>query len=152
VATAIRLVEDVRAPEAYTLPAAVLLLGAGWWRLAKDADVGSTRALSSGLTLALVPSLLLALDEPVSVRGLLVGAGALAILAVGIARRWAAPLVAGGATLALLAVRHLGPVVDGLPRWISLGSVGLALLLVGVTWEQRRHDLDVAGRYLTSLR
>jgi hypothetical protein len=52
----------------------------------------------------------------------------------------------------VLALRHLGPVVDGLPRWISLGSVGLALLLVGVTWEHRRRDLDLAGHYLTSLR
>jgi hypothetical protein len=60
--------------------------------------------------------------------------------------------VAGGVTTALLAVRHLGPVVEGLPRWISLGSVGLALLLVGMTWERRRHDVDVASRYLTSLR
>jgi hypothetical protein len=49
-------------------------------------------------------------------------------------------------------VRHLGPVVEGLPRWISLGTVGLALLLVGVTWEQRRRDVQAAGRYLASLR
>ena len=152
IATAIRVVEDVRAPEAYTLPAAVLLLAAGWWRLETDDRVGSARALSSGLVLALVPSLLLALDEPVSLRGALVGAGGVVALVVGVARLWATPFAAGAATTAMLALRHLGPVVDGLPRWVSLGSVGLALLLVGVTWEQRRRDLDVASRYLTSLR
>jgi hypothetical protein len=152
VATAIRVLEDVRAPEAYTLPAAALLLAAGWWRMETDGRVGSARALSSGLVLALVPSLLLALDEPVSLRGVLVAAGGVLALVVGVARLWSAPFVAGAATIATLALRHLGPVVEGLPRWISLGSVGLALLLVGVTWERRRQDLDVASRYLTSLR
>jgi len=152
VATAIRVVDDVRAPELYTLPAAAVLLGAGWWRLTHDARIGSVRALSSGLTLALVPSLLLALDEPVSLRGVLVAAAGVAAVAVGIARLWAAPFVAGAATTGALAVRHLGPVVDGLPRWISLGSLGLALLLVGITWEQRRRDAEAASRYLASLR
>jgi len=152
VATVVRVVEDVRAPEVYTLPAAALLLAAGWWRLTNDAEVDSARALSSGLTLALVPSLLLALDEPVSLRGALVAAGGLVALAVGVARHWAAPFVAGALTSAALAVRHLGPVVEGLPRWISLGSVGLVLLAVGVTWEQRRRDVEVTSRYLAALR
>ncbi|WP_183408164.1 SCO7613 C-terminal domain-containing membrane protein [Nocardioides pocheonensis] len=152
VATVIRVIEDVRAPELYTLPAAAALIAAGWWRLQRDPGAASMRVLGSGLTLALVPSLLLALDEPVSLRGALVAAGGLVALAVGIARLWAGPFLAGALTTAALAVRHLGPVVDGLPRWISLGSVGLLLLLVGVTWEQRRRDVTVAGRYLAALR
>jgi hypothetical protein len=152
VATAIRVVEDVRAPELYTLPAAALLIGAGWWRLDRDPAVGTFRALSSGLTLALLPSLLLALDEPVSLRGALIAAGGLAALVVGLGRLWAAPFAAGALTTAVLALRHLGPVVEGLPRWISLGAVGLLLLLVGVTWEQRRRDVQAASRYLASLR
>jgi hypothetical protein len=65
---------------------------------------------------------------------------------------WAAPFVAGAITTGILALRHLGPVVDALPRWISLGSVGLALLVVGITWEQRRRDAATVGRYLGSLR
>jgi hypothetical protein len=152
VATLIRVVDDVRAPEIYTLPAAVLLLAAGWWRLGRDPRVGSVRALSSGLTLALVPSLLLALDDPVSVRGALVAVGGVASLAVGTVQRWAAPFVAGAVTTGVLALRHLGPVVDALPRWISLGSLGLALLVVGLTWERRRRDAAAVGRYLGSLR
>ncbi|HEX2894557.1 MAG TPA: hypothetical protein VHO29_11190 [Marmoricola sp.] len=152
VATVIRVTEDVRAPELYTLPAAAVLLAAGWWRLDHDPGVGSLRPLASGLTLALVPSLLLALDEPVSRRGVLIGIGGLAALAVGVARLWAAPFLGGAVTTGVLAVRHLGPVVDGLPRWISLGSLGLLLLLVGVTWERRRRDLQTASRYLASLR
>jgi hypothetical protein len=152
VATLIRVADDVSAPEVYTLPAAMLLVGAGWWRLRSDPAAGSARALSSGLTLALVPSLLLALDEPVSVRGAVVGAAGLLVLAVGIVQHWSAPLAAGAATTGVLALRHLGPVADALPRWISLGSVGLALLLVGVTWESRRRDLAATSRYLAALR
>jgi hypothetical protein len=152
VATVIRVVDDVRAPETYTLPAGLLLLAAGWWRLGTDTRAGSVRALSSGLTLALVPSLLLALDEPVSLRGVLVAAGGVLALTIGAWRLWAAPFAAGAITTGVLALRHLGPVVDALPRWISLGSVGLVLLLVGVSWEQRRRDVAVAGRYLAGLR
>ena len=37
-------------------------------------------------------------------------------------------------------------------RWVSLGAVGLALLVVGVTWEARRRNLETAGRYLAELR
>ena len=78
--------------------------------------------------------------------------GGLAALALGVLRLWSAPFVAGAVTTGVLAVRHLGPVVDGLPRWISLGSVGLLLLVVGVTWEQRRRDVSAAGRYLATMR
>ena len=59
---------------------------------------------------------------------------------------------AGAVTTGLLAVRHLEPYADAVPRWISLGGVGLALLLVGITWESRRRNLETAGRYLTALR
>ena len=151
-ATVLRAGEGDAVPELSTLPAAVALLAAGWWRLDRAPGLPSSRALGSGLTLGLAPSLLLALEEPVSLRGALVATGGLALLAVGAARAWAAPLLAGGLTTGVLALRHLGPVVDALPRWISLGSVGVALLLVGVTWEQRRRDLATAGRYLASLR
>lgn len=152
VATLIRVVEDIRAPELYTIPAALLLVGAGVWRLRADEQAGSVRALSSGLVLGLLPSLLLTLDEPVSLRGALIAAAGLAVLGAGVGLHWAAPLVAGAATTAVLAVRHLGPVVEGLPRWISLGTVGVLLLLVGITWEARLRDLRAASRYLTSLR
>jgi hypothetical protein len=86
------------------------------------------------------------------VRGALVAAGGLVALVVGAVRLWSAPFVAGAITTGVLAVRHLGPVVDALPRWISLGSVGILLLLVGVSWEQRRRNLTAAGRYLATLR
>ena len=49
-------------------------------------------------------------------------------------------------------MRHLEPVAEAVPRWISLGGVGLVLLLVGVTWEARRRNIETAHRYLTALR
>ncbi len=58
----------------------------------------------------------------------------------------------GAVTTGLLALRHLEPYADAVPRWISLGAVGLALLVVGVTWEARRRNLETAGRYLADLR
>jgi hypothetical protein len=151
-ATLLRVIEDVRAPELYTLPAAALLIAVGAWRMRTDPEASSFRMLGSGLTLTLLPSLLLALDEPVSLRGALIGAGGVLVLGAGIAQRLAAPFVFGAITTGVLALRHLEPVADAVPRWITLGGVGLVLLLVGVTWEARRRNLDNARRYLTALR
>lgn len=152
VATVIRIDGQVSLPELYTLPAALLLLGCGVWLLRRDAQVGSIRALGSGLTLALLPSLLLALDEPVTLRGAVIAAAGLVVLAIGVQQRLAAPFLAGALTTGLLALRHLWPVAEALPRWISLGTVGLVLLVVGLTWEARRRNVQHAGRYLTALR
>ena len=129
-----------------------MLLAVGVRRLRTDPQADSVRVLGSGLTLALLPSLLLALAEPVSVRGAAVAAGGLVALGLGVRRRWSAPFAAGAAVTAVLAVRHLGPVAEALPRWISLGVVGAVLLVVGVTWESRRRNLAAAGRYLAALR
>ena len=152
IATALRYDAGVSAPELYTLPAAALLVGAGIWRLRHDTDVSSTSVLASGLTLALLPSLLLALEEPVSLRGVLVGAGGVLVLAAGVMGRLSAPLVLGAGTTAALALRHLGPVAEAVPRWLSLGLLGVALLVVGLTWEARLANLGSARRYLTGLR
>ncbi len=151
-ATVIRVVVGVDVPELYTLPAAGLLVGFGGWRLHTDPRSNSFTVLGSGLTLALLPSLLLALDEPVSVRGALIGAAAVLVLAAGVQQRLSAPFVLGAVTTGVLALRHLEPVAEAVPRWISLGGVGLLLLVVGVTWEARRRDLETAQRYLTALR
>ncbi|RNL63182.1 hypothetical protein EFK50_15890 [Nocardioides marmoriginsengisoli] len=152
VATLYRLADGAVAPELYAVPAAAVLVTAGVWRLLRDEPVSSWRALGSGLTVGLVPSLLLTLEDPVSVRGALVAAAGVAALAVGIRQRWGAPFLAGAAVVGILAVRHLGPEAAALPRWISLGSVGVALLLVGITWEARRRDAVAAERYLADLR
>ena len=151
-ATVLRVALDVRAPELYTLPAALVLIAFGMWRLRTDEKAQSFAVLGSGLTLGLLPSLLLALEEPVSLRGALIGAAGVVVLMIGVQLRLAAPFALGAVTTGLLALRHLEPYAEAVPRWISLGGVGLALLLVGVTWEARRRNLETAGRYLTALR
>lgn len=151
-ATVFRVVAEVGSPELYTLPAALLLLGAGLWRVRTDSSIGSVSAMGSGLTLALVPSLMLTWQDPASLRGLLLGLGSVAVLAVGIRLRLSAPFVAGALVTALLAVRHLEPLAHGLPRWVVLGGVGLALLGVGITWEARLKDLRRGRAYVGGLR
>lgn len=151
-ATLLRVVAEVTAPELVTLPAAALLLAVGTLRLRRDATIGSARVLGSGLVLALVPSLLLALADPVSLRGALVGAAAVLTLAWGVTQRLAAPFAVGAAVTAVLVLRHLGPVADAVPRWVTIGAVGVALLVVGVTWESSLRSIDRARRYVTSLR
>jgi hypothetical protein len=151
-ATLIRVAADVKAPELYTLPAALLLLGAGLWRLRTDPDSDSLDALGSGLTLALLPSLLLALEDPISTRGVLVGAAGVAALVLGVRERLATPLLVGAGTTALLALREMQPLSEAVPRWVSLALLGLALLAVGITWETRLRNLRAAGRYLVGLR
>ena len=151
-ATLIRVVAEVRAPELYTLPAALLLLGAGLWRLRTDPESDSLGALGSGLTLALLPSLLLALGDPISVRGVLVGAAGVATLVLGVRERLCTPLLVGAGTTALLALRELQPLSEAVPRWVSLALLGLGLLAVGITWESRLRNLRAAGRYLGDLR
>ena len=151
-ALVLRVQQDVRAPELSTLPAALLLVVAGALRLLADREASSVTMLGSGLTLGVVPSLLLSLDEPVSLRGALVAVAVVALLAVGVTRHLGAPFAVGALGVGLLALRHLGPVAEAVPRWISLGLLGAALLVVGVSWESRRRDLHAARRYLTALR
>ena len=89
---------------------------------------------------------------PVSLRGVLVAVAGLTALALGVHRRLAAPFVLGALTTGLLALRHLEPYAEAVPRWVVLAGAGVVLLGVGVTWESRRRDLDRAGRYLVGLR
>ncbi|MET3963218.1 hypothetical protein ABIE44_003152 [Marmoricola sp. OAE513] len=152
VATVMRIDDGVSTPEAYAVPVALVLLAAGYLRLLRDDQVSSWRALGSGLSLGVLPSLLLTLDEPVSLRGALIAAAGLAVLAVGAQRRWSAPFLTGAGVVAILAVRHVTPIAAALPRWITLGTVGLVLLLVGITWEARRRNAADAERYLAALR
>ena len=66
--------------------------------------------------------------------------------------RWQAPLLIGAAELALLAVAEIGPSALALPRWISIGAVGLLLLAIGISWEDRLADLRQAQHRLAGMR
>ncbi|MDG4804937.1 hypothetical protein [Micromonospora sp. WMMD980] len=129
--------------EAYTVPAALLALGAGLLALRRRPDLTSWLALGPGLGAALLPSLVsvLAAPDPQPLRRLALGAVALGAVCGGAVRRWQAPVVLGTATLVPLALHELARGWDLLPRWIFLGLGGLLLIGLAATYERRRRDL-----------
>lgn len=142
---------NVQTVEWYTLPAAAALLVYGIRRLRHVPDESTWRALAPGLALALTPSLLLALDEPVSWRGLLVGLASVALVGLGVRTRLAAPFALGAVGTGLLALRYVWPVAAYIPRWGLLFVIGGALLAAGMTWESRVTDVRTARRYIRGL-
>lgn len=136
--------------EAYTLPLAVVLLAVGVIRMRRTA-LSSTRALASGLILAITPSLILALVEPLSLRAVLVGVACGAAVGVGAVLRWSSPLVVGAVAGVLLVLREATH-AQVLPQWVTLALVGLVLITVGATWERRLAELRLATGYVRRLR
>ncbi|WP_406181461.1 SCO7613 C-terminal domain-containing membrane protein [Streptomyces sp. NBC_01006] len=144
-ATWIRLsASGVQVPEAYTLPVTVSALAVGFVRRRRDGQASSWTAYGPGLGATLLPSLLAAWGDPHWLRPLLLGLAALAVTLLGAHRRLQAPLLLGGATLAVVALHELAPyvvqVVDALPRWLPPALAGLLLLVVGATYEKRLRD------------
>ncbi|MGA8995393.1 MAG: hypothetical protein WB441_13910, partial [Nocardioidaceae bacterium] len=153
-ATWVRLWEEgVRAPEAYTLPSALALLGVGLLRLRHDQDAATSVTLAPGLGLALVPSLLWALEEPAGLRALLLGLACLVLVLGGSRLGWTAPIAAGAVVGTLLigwlALPYVGATV---PRWVLLGLAGAVLLGTGATWERRLQEARQLRSYVRTLR
>ncbi|MEQ6903630.1 hypothetical protein [Nocardioides sp. YIM 152588] len=138
--------------EAYTLPTAALLLVVGLLGLRADPDRGTWVALSPGLSLATLPTLVVALGDPVSLRALLLGAGCVALVLAGALLRWSGPLVVGAGVGAVLVLRELGPYAAAVPQWIWIGLAGTLLTLAGVTWERRLAEARHAFGTLARLR
>jgi hypothetical protein len=142
----------VDAPEAYTLPAAVALLVVGLVHLRRNPEASTMAALSPALGLALVPSLLWALTDPVALRSALLGLACLALVVGGVRLHWSALLVHGAVVGALLVIRLATPVADAVPRWALIGAAGIALVAMGITWEQRVRDARRLAGYVRGLR
>lgn len=152
-ATWVRLADlGVDEPEAYTLPSAVALVLVGLDRLRRDPGASTATALGPGLVLGTVPSLLWVLDDPMSLRALLLGAACLGLVLVGPGLRWSAPLLVGAVVGAVLVLRELAPYAVEVPQWVLIGLAGTALTVVGVTWERRVRDLRRTTAYLGRLR
>jgi hypothetical protein len=136
-------VAGVDVPEAYTLPVAALLLGGALAarRLGRTADLPSWTVHGPWLVAALAPTVLLALGDPGLVRPLAGLVAGVVVLTAGAVTRTRAAVDVGAATVAVLGLHQLSPVVAELPNWLTLGACGLALLIVGATFEQRRRDL-----------
>jgi hypothetical protein len=144
-------VAEVTLPEAYVLPAAAAALAAGLAARRGPLRPGSWLAYGPGLALALLPSLVLAVDGHGLVRPLLLSGGALAVLLVGARARLQAPLVLGAGTLVGLAADAVLPVAAQLPRWVSVGGAGLLLLWLGATAERRLARLHHLRHQLAEL-
>lgn len=132
-------VADVVLLEAYTLPLAGALLVGG--ALVRPASRSSWVRNGPGLVAALVPSTMLALADGSAARTVVVVLAAGGAAVWGAVAREQAPLAVGGAVLSTVALRHLGPVADELPRYVVFGVVGVGLLATGATFERRRRDL-----------
>ena len=135
----------VTVPEAYTVPLAVVLLAAGAARFRADPKTGSGPALGPGLAVLLIPTFTVAAGTgPDTGRLLLLVLMSTNVLIVGAALRLRGPLTAGTVTLAASGLLLLVPYAAAVPRWVSLGLVGVLLVTVGATYEARRKNLDRA--------
>ncbi|MEV4684665.1 SCO7613 C-terminal domain-containing membrane protein [Streptomyces kurssanovii] len=156
-ATWVRLAaSDVTSPEAYTLPVTAAALALGVLRRRKDPQASSWTAYGPGLAATLVPSLVAAWGDEHWLRPLLLGLAALAVTLAGARLKLQALLVLSGAVLALDALHELAPyvaqVVGALPRWLPPALVGLLLLGVGATYEQRLRDARRLRESLSRMR
>ena len=143
----------VSAPEAYTLPSAAALLVVGVVHLRRNPEASTMTALGPGLSLALVPSLLWALNDPTDLRSLLLGLGCLILVLAGAGLRWTAPIALGATVGALLVIRLAAPyVADAVPRWVLLGTAGALLVALGATWERRLGEARQVVGYVRALR
>ncbi|MGY1643763.1 SCO7613 C-terminal domain-containing membrane protein [Geodermatophilus sp. SYSU D00703] len=140
----------VETPEAYTLPAALGLLlvtlpqlrARGW----------SWTAEGPALATALVPSALVVVAEPSVLRLVLVVVAAAALTVGGTLAHRQAPFVLGSAALAFVVLSRLAPYAPLVPRWLTLATVGLTLLMLGATYERRRQQAREAVAWVAQMR
>lgn len=146
----------VRPQEVLVVVLGLALLAIGVLHLHRNRALRSWPALGPGLALLLLPPLLLAAADPAPWR-----VGALAVVAAGVVaagawRGWQAPLVLGGAVLAVHAVTQtwteLVALYEAVPRWLSLGAAGAVLLALGARYERRVRDLRTLQERVTAMR
>lgn len=153
VAWVLRLVaSNVETVEAYTAPFAVVLLGAGLLAMHENPRLRTSVALSPGLTLAFLPSIPQALDDPTGLRALVLGLAGLLALGIGLWRQWQMPFVFGTAVVTLLVLWNVGPLANGLPRWILFAVVGAAFSVLGITWENRVRNAKTGAKFVQNLK
>ncbi len=141
---------NVDTVEAYTLPLAALLLAAGLWSHRELHD-HSWLTVGPALVVALIPSALLTAGGEGLARPLLTVSAGAVVLVVGAWRRWQAMVVVGAVAAAVVAVTQLGPYTLQAPRYLTLGALGVALLLIGARYEQRRANARHAISWLASM-
>ncbi|WP_369253021.1 SCO7613 C-terminal domain-containing membrane protein [Geodermatophilus amargosae] len=141
---------DVRTPEVYSLPAAagLLLLAVPALR----AGAASWAAEGPGLAVALLPSAVVVVAEPTAARLVVVVAAAAALAVAGTLTHRQAPFVVGAGALLLVVLGRLAPYAPLVPRWVTLATAGLVLLVVGATYERRRQQAREAVAWVAQMR
>ncbi|CAM3624701.1 hypothetical protein NOMA109596_04055 [Nocardioides marinus] len=139
--------------EAYTLPAAAAfaVLGVLQHRAGRPAP-GSVLTMGPALSIALTPTLVLAVGTDDLPRLALVLVAGIACLVVGAGRGLRAPLLAGAATLGVVALMQGSPYLAYVPTWLLLGLAGAVLLTLGVAWESALNAGRQVGRWAHALR
>jgi hypothetical protein len=140
----------IETPEAYTLPAALGLLVVALPQLRAGASSWAAEGAAAGV--AVVPSALVVVAEPTALRLVLVVAAAALLTVAGTVLHRQAPFVIGAGVLLAVAVGRLGPYAPLLPRWVTLGTAGLLLLVVGATYERRRQQAREAVAWVAQMR
>jgi hypothetical protein len=124
---------------------------------------GALAGLAAGMTtaavgawgqvaVALVPSALVVVAEPTALRLILVVAGAVVLTVTGTLAHRQAPFVLGAGALLFVVVGRLAPYAPLLPRWVTLATAGLVLLVVGATYERRRQQAREAVAWVAQMR
>jgi hypothetical protein len=148
-------VAGVAVVEPYTVPAAALAIIVGRLASRREPRPHSWLAYGPGLSLLLLPSLILGWESPGWIRPVLVGLAAAAIALAGARARMQAPLLTGAIVAVLDAGRELAPafarLVHDLPGWIPVAALGAALLWAGATYEARLRNLNVIRRTLAAM-
>ena len=142
----------IDAVEVYTIPLGAALVVAGAMARNWYPQHGSWQAYSLGLVVAFLPSLAILLDRGGSLRLIGLVAGGTVSVLVGAAYRLQAPMAVGAAVLVTIAINALSPVAAGLPRWIPLGTAGLVILWIGITFERRLNNARHLRNNMRSLR
>ncbi|WP_104164008.1 SCO7613 C-terminal domain-containing membrane protein [Cryobacterium sp. N22] len=151
------LIQDVPDPiEIVSVPLALALVAAGLVHLRRVPAAGSWRALSPGLLLLLVPSLLLDLSFSPIWRVVGLGVVAIAVLLLGTARRLQAPFVLGAAVLLVHALAQLWPWIAllyvSVQWWLWLGIGGVLLIVLAARYEQRIQNFKTVALRISALR
>lgn len=137
--------------EAYSLPLAALAGLVGAVHLLRRPDAPSWVTVGPALSAGLLPSALATIGDPDLTRPLVVLAVASLVIAAGTRLRWQSPVVVGTAASVVVAVSQLAPYADGLPRYLSLGTAGVLLLVLGARYEERRREAERAVAWVRAL-
>lgn len=138
----VRLAEaDVTAPEPYVAPVAAIALALGWLQRRTHPTLDTLSAYGPGLGVALVPTLIQSFADETPTRGVLLLLVAVLLVLVGAQTRTRAGLVVGGVVALVDGIQLTAPYAAALPRWLPLALLGLLLVTLGATYEQRLRDL-----------